>query len=104
MMQKSSMPMTAVMAETRITAFLRLQWNLSMALETTASRTETEEVIQSRLRRACEEIQLAPDYNYVVVNEDGKVGECAEEIIRIMAAEKNTPVMKKDVIDNFTLR
>lgn len=66
--------------------------------------TETEEVIQSRLRRSCEEIQLAPDYNYVVVNEDGKVGECAEEIIRIMAAEKNTPVMKKDVIDNFTLR
>jgi len=66
--------------------------------------TETEEVIQSRLRRACEEIQLAPDYNYVVVNEDGMVGECAEEIIRIMAAEKNTPVMKKDVIDNFTLR
>ncbi|MBQ8915122.1 MAG: guanylate kinase [Clostridia bacterium] len=55
--------------------------------------TETEEVIQSRLRRACEEIQLAPDYNYVVVNEDGMVGECAEEIIRIMAAEKNTPVM-----------
>lgn len=66
--------------------------------------TETEEVIQSRLRRACEEIQLAHDYNYVVVNEDGMVGECAEEIIRIMAAEKNTPVMKKDVIDNFTLR
>lgn len=64
--------------------------------------TETDDVIRSRLDRACEEIKLAYDYDYVVINEDGKVEECARRIIDIITAESNRATRMKEIIDNFT--
>lgn len=64
--------------------------------------TETDDVIRSRLDRACEEIKLAYDYDYVVVNEDGCVEECAKQIIGIIAAEGNRAQRMTEIIDNFT--
>ena len=63
--------------------------------------TESEEVILSRLARAAEEIKLACDYDYVVVNEDGAILECAEQIKRIITAEKNRSFRMKETINNF---
>lgn len=63
--------------------------------------TESEEVIQKRLARACEEIEIACDYDYVVVNEDGGVEACAKQIKRIITAEKNRSFRMKETVDNF---
>lgn len=52
-----------------------------------ARGTESEEVIQARLERAKAEMKLAPGYDYVVVNETGKTGECAETLLSIINAE-----------------
>ena len=49
--------------------------------------TESEEVILGRLARAKAEIREAVNYDYVVVNENNKSRECAEEIMAIMKAE-----------------
>ena len=50
--------------------------------------TEPEDVIQKRLERAREEMEYLEQYDYVVYNHDGKTLECAEDIRRIVAAEK----------------
>ena len=42
--------------------------------------TDTEEAILNRLATARKEISLAPMYDYIVVNENGKAEECAENI------------------------
>ena len=49
--------------------------------------SDTEEEIAARVRRAREEIREAPRYDYVVVNETGKVQQCAETILGIMQSE-----------------
>ena len=64
--------------------------------------TESEEVIQKRLARAVEEIKLASTYDYVVVNEDGGVEDCARQIRRIIRSECNRSFRMSDVIENFT--
>ncbi|MFR5890800.1 MAG: guanylate kinase, partial [Lachnospiraceae bacterium] len=43
--------------------------------------TDSEEAILNRLATARKEISLAPMYDYIVVNENGKVEECAENIV-----------------------
>ena len=64
--------------------------------------TETEEVIQSRLARAKAEIREAVNYDYVVVNENGKQRECAEEILAIMKAEhRRTSRMNSYISEYF---
>lgn len=63
--------------------------------------TESEDVIQSRLARACEEIKLAYDYDYVVVNENGGVEDCAKQIKRIITAERSRAAKMTEIIDNF---
>lgn len=63
--------------------------------------TESEEVIKSRLDRACQEIGCAYDYDYVVVNEDGGVEACARLIKRIIKAENSRSAKMKHIIDNF---
>ena len=50
--------------------------------------TETEEVILARLERAKEEIQLLPNYDYVVYNQPDGVEDCADDIRAIVRAEK----------------
>ena len=64
--------------------------------------TETEEVIKWRLARAKEEILLLPKYDYSVVNEDGKITECADLIYDIIKAEhQKTKNTKRDLIKRF---
>ena len=64
--------------------------------------TESEDVIKKRLERACEEIELANTYDYVVVNEDGGVYDCAHQIKRIIKADKSRTPRMKEIINNFT--
>jgi len=63
--------------------------------------TESDDVIKSRLDRACEEIKQAYDYDYVVVNEDGGVESCAKQIKRIINSDKSRSGKMKEIIDNF---
>ena len=64
--------------------------------------TETNEVILWRLARAKEEIALMPKYDYSVVNEDGKISECADLIYDIIKAEhQKTKNTKKELIKKF---
>ena len=46
--------------------------------------TEKEEEILNRLETAKKEIKLLPQYDYSVVNEDGKIEDCAELIYSII--------------------
>ena len=48
--------------------------------------TETEENIQKRMKRAKEELALAKNYDYVVVNDT--LGDCVENVKAIITAEK----------------
>ena len=53
-----------------------------------ASRgTDSEEVIAARVARAYEEISLAPEYDYVAVNETDKADECAKDLLAVIRAE-----------------
>ena len=50
--------------------------------------TETEEVIQKRLARAREEAVYMNSYDYIVLNETGKVAECADKIHTIITDQQ----------------
>ena len=63
--------------------------------------TETDEVIAWRLERAKEEIALMPEYDYSVVNEDGRADECADLIYSILRAEHQKTAYTKDIIKKF---
>ncbi len=63
--------------------------------------TETEQVISNRLSRARDEIKLATSYDYVVVNEDGAIDECAETIREIIRAERNKSARMTYITDKF---
>ena len=53
--------------------------------------TETPEQLAIRLRNAEIEMASAPEYDYVVVNEDGKIDETAEQIADIIRKESKKP-------------
>lgn len=63
--------------------------------------TETEEVVQWRLKRAKEEIMLVSDYDYSVVNENGKIKECADLVYSIIKAEHAKTKHTKQIIEKF---
>ncbi len=63
--------------------------------------TESEEVIRRRIKRAAEEISRLPDYDYVVVNETGRDGECADRIASIIMAEHSKTDRMKEITDRF---
>ena len=63
--------------------------------------TDTEEVILNRLATARKEISLAPMYDYIVVNENGKVEECAENIVAIIKAERQKYSRREDFISHY---
>lgn len=50
--------------------------------------TEQEEVIEKRMKRAAEEASSIRSYEYFVINRDGKLAECVEEIHAIVTARK----------------
>jgi len=53
--------------------------------------TETPEQREIRLRNAEIEMAAAPEYDYVVVNEDGKIDETVEQIAEIIRKEAKRP-------------
>ena len=53
--------------------------------------TETPEALDLRLRNAKIEMTAAPEYDYVVVNEDGKVAETVDKIKDIIRREGERP-------------
>ena len=53
--------------------------------------TETPEEIELRLRNAVIEMSAAPEYDYVVVNEDGKIDETVKQIKDIIRKEGTKP-------------
>ena len=63
--------------------------------------TEEEDEIKKRLATAKEEIKLLPKYDYSVVNEDGKIEECADLIYSIILAERHRTAKTKSIIENF---
>ena len=63
--------------------------------------TDTEEAILNRLATARKEISLAPMYDYIVVNENGKVEECAENIVVIIKAERQKYSRREDFISHY---
>ena len=63
--------------------------------------TNTEEDIQGRLKRAKEELELIPVYDYLVVSYDGQSRLAAEEIYRIVRAEKRSSARNADFIEKF---
>lgn len=67
----------------------------------TGRGTEQEDEIKKRLATAKEEIKLLPKYDYSVVNEDGKIEECADLIYSIIVAERHKTAKTKSIIENF---
>lgn len=63
--------------------------------------TETDEVIRRRLRRSAEEIAEAEHYDYAVINETGRIDECANEIASIIASEHRRISRMRSVIDEY---
>ena len=63
--------------------------------------TETEEVILKRMARAREELALADKYDYVVVNHDGAVDDCAAALRAILSAEHSRSERMTYVTDPF---
>lgn len=53
--------------------------------------TETAEQREIRLRNAEIEMAAAPEYDYVVVNEDGKIDETVDQIAEIITKEAKRP-------------
>ena len=63
--------------------------------------TETDDVIRTRLARAREELNIAPKYDYVVVNENEGAADCADLIASILRAEHHRPARMRNVTDTF---
>ena len=53
--------------------------------------TETPEQVQIRLRNAEIEMAAAPEYDYVVVNEDGRIEKTVDDIAEIIRREMRKP-------------
>lgn len=63
--------------------------------------TESEEAIRRRLNRALEEVHCMSEYDYVVLNREGKCAEAAAEIINIVNSERKRVKRNLFLIDAF---
>ena len=61
--------------------------------------TETEEVIDKRMRRAAEEAEGIEEYDYIVINDDLET--CVGQLHEIIIAAHNTPNRNKEFIENI---
>ncbi len=61
--------------------------------------TETQEVIDRRMRRAAEEAEGIENYEYIVVNDD--LDACVRQTHEIITAAHNTPQRNKEFIENI---
>src|SRR5690606_37742368 len=49
-------------------------------------KTEIEDVIMKRFRTACEELERVGEFDYAVFNEEGKLADALENIVRVIEA------------------
>ena len=63
--------------------------------------TNTEEDIQNRLKRACEELEFFGKYDYVIENKDGAITESAKQFISIVESERRRTSRNADFTENF---
>lgn len=63
--------------------------------------TNTEDDIRNRLDRALTEVGHFSDYDYVVINDDGKSSDAADEILRILFAERHRTARNKSIPSDF---
>lgn len=63
--------------------------------------TNSEEDIKNRLLRAKEELKVLPEYHYCVINHEGHSCEAAEEIRRIVEAEKHKIQRNNKILHHF---
>ena len=63
----------------------------SLKRRLTERGTETPEQREVRLRNAEIEMAAAPQYDYVVVNEDGKIDQTVDQIAEIIRKETKKP-------------
>lgn len=63
--------------------------------------TNTEEDIKNRLARAREELRVLPDYDYVIVNENGRSAEAAARLVEIAKCEQHRTSRNPDVHTKF---
>ncbi len=61
--------------------------------------TETMEVIEERLARACEEAESIPYYDYLVINDD--LDECVESMHHIIQSERSRVSRNAEFIDTI---
>ncbi|MBO5113251.1 MAG: guanylate kinase [Lachnospiraceae bacterium] len=61
--------------------------------------TETEEVIDKRLKRATEEAEGIENYDFIVIND--KLEECVKEMHGLILAAHETPDRNQEFIDNM---
>ena len=61
--------------------------------------TETMDVIEKRLLQAKEEIRRAPEYDYIVVNDDLQTA--VDEVCDIILTERHKTVRCNDILSNF---
>ena len=61
--------------------------------------TETEEVIDKRLKRATEEAEGIENYDFIVIND--KLEECVKEMHGLILAPHATPERNQEFIDNM---
>lgn len=65
--------------------------------------SEPEEEILTRLNTAKKEMKLISEYDYAVVNEQGKIDECVDTIYSIIRAERQKTIYTKSFADKFNV-
>lgn len=65
----------------------------------TGRGTESEEVIEKRIKRASDEIELIEKYDYVVIN--NRIEDAKEDLLKIVDAEKMNVKRNKDIVKIF---
>ena len=64
-------------------------------------QTESEAVIAARLERTRYELSLAPQYEYILVNETDGLTECAENLSHIIRAARQSRTRMEPVLDAY---
>ncbi len=62
--------------------------------------TETEDVIQGRMQRACEEAESMPLYDYLIVNDN--LGDAVELVHRTIQEAKNATIRQTELMQELT--
>ncbi len=65
--------------------------------------TESVETVEKRLARAAEEIRLAPEYDYIVINQRDGIEACARHICEIIRAESARASRMTEEIEAFLI-